>query len=78
MKSWYKIVVSNPGDLPFTVRTKFRSFDRASTLVRYYLRKNREVTLVELCEEGTIATWVYERNGRMIFDCNEPLAEKVG
>jgi hypothetical protein len=82
MKSRFKCVVSNldgegnPLSLPVTVSINFRVFERAKQFMRRAIKAGQYGCIVELCKEGTIATWEYDKEGRLAFDCNDELAEK--
>lgn len=83
MRTWFQLVVSDikdriPRHLPYTLKTKFRSFERAVAVAKRNVKENRDVVLVELCEHGMVHTIEYSHDGRMCMtECNETLAHMV-
>lgn len=72
MKSYYKLIVSDRPNLPFTLGVKFRSQKRAMQMMRYYHKQERDVLLAEFNDFGMVASWeMYAGNSLVIFDCCE-------
>lgn len=61
------------------VKRKSKSFPDIWQIVKVLAEteENPPCKIVETCEIGVVCSWTMEQ-GRMIFDCNEELAEKVG
>ena len=79
MKSIYRVVYSDiKHRYIITYNTDFRKFDRALRVAMRLHKQGRNITIVELREEGIVAKWEYEA-GRdcLIFDCDDELTKKV-
>lgn len=83
MKTWFQLVVSDIKDkayqhLPLTLNTKYRSFERALSMVKKMVKNNRDVVLVEMSHLGMVHTIEYTHDGRVCMtECNETLAHMV-
>lgn len=70
MKTFYRLVVSNPVDqpaqnLPFTVQRKFRSFNSARKSAQIHHKKKCSIVIVEINDGGMVNTW--EVKGDCVF-----------
>lgn len=70
MKTYYKLVVSDPIDqpvknLPFTLQRNFRSFQSVVKFAKASHKKKCSVLIVELNNDGMLNTW--EVKGNCVF-----------